>query len=136
MVSTAIVELAVDQRPTVTTTIHNLPNLAPLSGWGISGAFGSCASIKLIAQMDFHTCTQVMLEGYRRTSQCHRACLVVPELSGKVVEVLVEYTRKRHPNLYSGERAIISPFQPVTENLTAGTFLHCNCISPEAPGAG
>lgn len=102
-VSTAIVELAVDQRPTVTPLLRDLPNLVPLSGCGLSGAFGACASFKPVQRTEYHVGTQRMLEGFQRTGHCHRASLIVPALSGQVAEVLVDLTRNRHPNSSSGE---------------------------------
>jgi hypothetical protein len=138
VVSTAIVELSVDQQPTGTPSLRDLPNLAPLSGCGFSGAFGACASLKPVQRTDYHTETQCMLERFQRTSQCHRASMVVPELSGKVAEVLVDFTRNRHPNSSSGACGV-----PLRCTSTAsarsgwhactGTLAHSSSPPPHLP---
>jgi hypothetical protein len=41
---------------------------------------------------------------------------------------------EQQPTGSSSKTDGISPFQPVKGNWKAGTFLNCNCISPESPG--
>ena len=105
VVSTAIVEAdtqAVDQGELASQTIRDFPSLAPLRGCGFSGAFGACASIKSLQRTDYHSGTQRMLEGFQKPGHYHSATLVVPELGGKLLDTLVDFTRNRHPNSTSG----------------------------------
>lgn len=106
--------------PQTTTAACTLADSRPLSAaFGKMGAFGSCASIKMLGPMQYHSELQTKLEEMQAAGHYFDASVVVPELSSDVIDCLVKYTRELHPNKLAG--VIIFPLGGAVADHAVGS---------------
>ena len=104
----ALVELdqiSVPQAPEAKCAISTLPNLkgaldGPLTRLtgAIGQSFGAPLSIKPLKKMQYHSELQPQLEAHQAAGHYYDASCLVPELSGEVIDTLIDFTRSRNVN--------------------------------------